>query len=220
MNNSKSKSKRIYKSKHTKNTKSKHTKNTKSKHTKSKHTKSKHTKKSNTKLSNKLSNKLINKLKNKRTIDKYCSFYKNDITGKLNKQLYRSCKINKYCRKYKCKSIDEKIIKEQKKKLGQNYNTLILSSLRSACPITDEDNYKNKSKCETKALHKLYKANNMNELYNKVIECDKKTCSKEKQIFNTNLFRQRQIRLKKKQREIIDADKFMEQEDREIIEKN
>ena len=60
----------------------------------------------------------------------------------------------------------------------------------------------------------------MNELYNKVIECDKKTCSKEKQIFNTNLFRQRQIRLKKKQREIIDADKFMEQEDREIIEKN
>ena len=188
--------------------KSKHTKNTKSKHTKSKHTK-----KSNTKLSN--------KLKNKRGIEKYCSFYKNDITGKLNKQLYSSCKINKYCRKYKCKSIDEKMIKEQKKKLGQNYNTLILSSLRSACPITtDEDNYKNRIKCETKALHKFYKANNLNELYNKVIECDKKTCSKEKQIFNTNLFRQRQIRLKKKQKEIIDADKYMKQADQEMIEKN
>ena len=171
--------------------KSKHTKSkhNKSKHTKSKHTKSKHTKSKHTKLSN--------KLKKKRTIEKYCSFYKNDITGKLNKQLYRSCKINKYCRKYKCKSIDEKMIKEQKKKLGQNYNTLILSSLRSACPITDEDNYKNRNKCETKALHKFYKANNMNELYNKVIECDKKTCAKEKQIFNTNLFRQRQIKLKK-----------------------
>lgn len=188
-----------------------------SKQTKLNLNKTKDTKKSNTKLTN----KLTNKLKNKRTIEKYCSFYKNDITGKLNKQLYRSCKINKYCRKYKCKNIDEKIIKQQKKKLGQNYNTLILSSLRSACPITsNEDNYKNRNKCENKALHKFYKANNMNELYSKVIECDKKTCGKEKQIFNTNLFRQRQIRLKKKQREIIDADKFMEKADQEMIEKN
>ena len=178
------------------------------KHTKNKHTKSKHNTKSKTKLNK------------KRNIETYCGFYKNDINGKLNKQLYRSCKINKYCRKYKCKNIDEKLIKEQKTKLGQNYSTLILGSLRSACPIYDDDNNKNRKKCESKALNKFYKENNMSELYNKVIECDKKTCSKEKQIFNTNLFRQRQIRLKKKQREIIDADKFMEQEDREIIEKN
>jgi hypothetical protein len=205
INNSKRKSKRTYKSKRIFINKSKQKKINLNK--------TKHTKKSNTKLSN--------KLKNKKTIEKYCSFYKHDITGKLNKQLYRSCKINKYCRKYKCKSIDDKMIKEQKKKLGQNYNTLILSSLRAACPITtDEENYKNRIKCETKSLHKFYKANNLNELYNKVIECDKKTCSKEKQIFNTNLFRQKQIRLKKKQREIIDADKFMENADQEMIEKN
>lgn len=177
-----------------------------SKTTKNKHTKNKHTKKTSIKL------------KKKRTIEKYCNFYKTDINGKLNKQLYRSCKINKYCRKYKCKKIDDKIISEQKKKLGPNYNTLVLGSLRSACPIIEED--KKRKKCETKALHKFYKENNMDDIYTKVIECDKKTCSKEKQIFNINLFRQRQIKLKKKQKDIIDVDKFLEEADVEMIEKN
>ena len=199
MNNSKKKSKH---------TKSKHTKSkyTKDKHTKSKHTKSKHTKKS-----------------NKRGIEKYCGFFKNDINGKLNKQLYRSCKINKYCRKYKCNNIDDKIIKDKIKKLGQNYNTLVINSLRSACPIPDEDNNinnKNRKICETKALHKFYKENNMGDIYNKVVDCDKKTCSKENKIFNTNLFRQKQLKLKKNQREIIDEEHFMEEADVEMIEKN
>ena len=153
-------------------------------------------------------------------IEKYCSFYKHDITGKINKQLYRSCKINKYCRKYKCKNIDEKLINQQKKKLGPNYNTLVLGSLRSACPMTEEDNYKNRIKCETKALYKFYNENDMGDLYNKVIECDKKTCSKEKQIFNTNLFRQRQIKLKKSQKQLLDKDHFLEEVDNEMIEKN
>ena len=191
MNNYKSKSKSKSKSKLT---------------SKSNINKTKHTKKTS------------NKLENKRGIEKYCKFYKNDINGKLNKQLYRSCKINKYCRKYKCKNIDEKLISEQKKTLGQNYSTLVLGSLRSACPLIEEA--KNRKKCESKALNKFYKENNMSELYNKVIECDKKTCSKEKQIFNTNLFRQRQLKLKKKQKEVIDEDNFMEEADIEMIEKN
>ena len=206
MNNSKKKTKTKRKTK----SKSKHTK---SKHTKSKYTKSKHTKKS-----------------NKRGIEKYCNFYKNDINGKINKQLYRSCKINKYCRKYKCKSIDDKMSKQQLNKLGHNYNKLVLDSLHSACPISLEDNNnkdnkdnknnKNRKKCESKALKKFYKENSMDEIYSKVVECDKKTCSKEKQIFNTNLFRQKQLKLKKKQRDIIDTEHFMEEADVEMIEKN
>ena len=130
-----------------------------------------------------------------RSVESYCgTFYKKDILGKVNKNLYESCKINKYCRKNKCDKIDEKMVKEQTHKLGKNYNMFIHGYLRQYCPLTVTD--KNRQLCETKTLKKFYKKYDMDDLYNKLVECDKITCAKEKKIFYTNLFRTKQIKLK------------------------
>ena len=137
-----------------------------------------------------------------RSVESYCgTFYKKDILGKINKDLYESCKINKYCRKNKCDNIDEKMIKEQTAKLGKNYNMFIQGYLSQHCPLTVTK--KNRQICEKKTLQKLYKKYDMNDLYNKLNECDKITCIKEKKIFYTNLFRTKQIKLKKKQKIIL-----------------
>jgi hypothetical protein len=136
-----------------------------------------------------------------KTIKQLCEVYKKDITGKINLPLYKSCKINQYCRKYKCNDIDKKFKNGQIKKLGINYNTLLLSSLYNKCPATMED--KNRKRCYNHAMLKFYKDNNLGDKYTQLLECDKKTCINEKKIFNTNLFRirkkgQKQIRLPKK----------------------
>lgn len=126
--------------------------------------------------------------KNKpRTIKQCCDIYKKDITGKTNLPLFNSCKINKYCRKYKCKDIDNKFKKAQLKSLGNNYNTLLMSSLYNKCPLYMVD--KTRKRCYNTTMKKFYKDNNLHEVYDKILECDNKTCVKEKRIFNTNLFR-------------------------------
>jgi len=142
-------------------------------------------------------------------IDKYCGFYKNDINGKPNKKLYMSCKINKYCRKYKCHDIDYKMIKEKQKHIGSNYNKIIFDKIKSSCPqkqknlvniLQDEDEKKiiiKQKQCEKKALKQIYKDNNLEDIYKKSVECDNVICAKEQKIFNINLFRQKQTRLKK-----------------------
>lgn len=137
-----------------------------------------------------------------RSVESYCgTFYKKDILGKINKDLYQSCKIHKYCRKNKCDKVDEKMIKEQTNKLGKNYNMIIQGYLRQHCPLTVTN--KNRQLCEAKTLKKIYEKYDMTDLYNKLIECDKITCAKEKKIFYTNLFRTKQIKLKKKQKIIL-----------------
>ena len=144
-----------------------------------------------------------------RSVESYCgTFYKKDILGKVNKDLYESCKINKYCRKNKCDKIDEKMVKAQTNKLGKNYNMLIQPYLRHHCPLNVTK--KNRQLCEGKTLKKFYEKYEMDDLYTKLLECDKKTCSKEKKIFYTNLFRTKQIKLKKKQKMIL-----VEQEEQE-----
>ena len=155
------------------------------------------------------------KLKPK-TIKQLCEVYKKDITGKVNTPLYNSCKINQYCRKYKCKNIDKKFKNSQIKALGINYNTLLLSSLHNKCPSTMPD--KNRKRCYNSTMLKFYKDNNLLSGYEKVLECDKKTCAKEKEIFNTNLFR---IRNKgKKQIRIHKPLNIEELPDKEMIEIN
>jgi hypothetical protein len=44
---------------------------------------------------------------------------------------------------------------------------------------------------------KFYEDNNLDSVYKSVLECDKKTCAKEKQIFHNNLFRIRNKHQKK-----------------------
>jgi hypothetical protein len=134
------------------------------------------------------------KLKPK-TIKQLCEVYKKDILGKVNTPLYNSCKINQYCRKYKCKNIDKKFKQAQINKLGINYNTLLMSSLYSKCPADMID--KNRKRCNNRAMMKFYEDNNLGSVYKSVLECDKKTCAKEKQIFHNNLFRIRNKHQKK-----------------------
>ena len=151
-----------------------------------------------------------------RSVEKYCTaFYKFDINGKINKNLYNSCKIHKYCRKNKCKNIDDKMIREQEKRFGPQYNNLIQGMIRKNCPLTITK--KNKIKCEKKVLKNIYKEYKMEDLYDKLNECDKKTCIKEKQIFYNNLFRKKQINLKKRQRLQLAQEKLFEEPDMYLI---
>lgn len=150
-----------------------------------------------------------------KTIKQYCEIYKKDITGKPNVPLFKSCQINQYCRKYKCHDIDKKFIKQQQKQLGINYNTLLMASLYNKCPATMPD--KTRKRCYSSAMKKFYKDNNLISGYEKVLECDKKTCAKEKQIFNTNLYR---IRTKGKKIRIPQQIKIEDMPDNQMIEIN
>ena len=196
--------------------KTKDTKDTKSKDTKSKNTKD--TKKPNT---NKKNNK------KKHSIDKFCKFYKNDVNGKINKNLYTSCKINKYFRKYKCQNIDTKLFHAKTKTLGQNHNKIIFDAIKSSCPqnhqnMSEEDEtkiIKKQKQCEKKAIKKIYKDNNLDNLYKKSVECDNIICAKEQKIFNINLFRQKQINLRKSLKRHIDEKDFVNEVDLELIER-
>ena len=121
------------------------------------------------------------------TVKKYCANYKHDYLGKQNQVLYDACKINQYCRKNKCNDIDTKFDKLKSNKLGTNGNILLMTSITSSCPI--EMSNKSRKKCLSKSTKKFYEDNNMDGIYRQVLECDKKTCAKERQIFYTNLFR-------------------------------
>jgi hypothetical protein len=161
-------------------------------------------------------NKLTKLSKKKpKTIKQYCEIYKNDITGKINMPLFNSCKINQYCRKYKCKGIDTKFKQAQIKKLGTNYNTLLMSSIYSKCPAEMSDN--NRKRCTNKAMLKFYEDNNLGDVYKNVLECDKKTCAKEKQIFQNNLFRIRKHNKKIKIHKLLVIEDLP---DKEMIEIN
>ena len=151
-----------------------------------------------------------------KTIKQYCEIYKNDVTGKVNMPLYNSCKINQYCRKYKCKDIDKKFKQSQIKKLGTNYNTLLMSSLYNKCPAEMSD--KSRKRCNNRAMLKFYEDNNLGSVYKSVLECDKKTCAKERKIFQNNLFR---IRNKKNKKIRIHKPLVIEElPDKEMIEIN
>ena len=120
-------------------------------------------------------------------IKEYCEFYNNDIFGNPTPALFNSCKLNKYCRKTKCKNIDNKFKQAQIKELGVKYQASLSASVDKKClHIVSDKNYKN---CRTKATKKFYKENNLDDLYDKMLDCDNKTCAKERKIFYTNLFR-------------------------------
>lgn len=121
-----------------------------------------------------------------------CNIYKKDISGKENKVLYKSCKINKYCRKYKCNDIDNKVKKILTNKFGETYPKLMFKYIKSEC-----FGKKRNRKCENKAINKFYKENDLNELHDKINECNKKTCKKEKDIFYINLYRHNKQKFRK-----------------------
>lgn len=170
----------------------------------------------NMKHSAKLKVKANGKKYKPRSVENYCkTFHKIDILGKVNKNLYNSCKIHKYCRQTKCSKIDEKNSKELTKKFGNNYNMYIQSHLKENCPSSISS--KNIKKCQNTTLKELYNKYGIVDIYNKLNNCDKVICAKEKKIFYNNLFRTKQIKLKKNQRILLaQKDKF-EEPDMDLI---
>uniref|UniRef100_A0A6C0EXM3 Uncharacterized protein n=1 Tax=viral metagenome TaxID=1070528 RepID=A0A6C0EXM3_9ZZZZ len=186
-------------------------------------------------------------------IDKYCGIYKTDITGKETKELYKSCRKVKYCRKYKCKNIDSKFTKRKLKKLGPEFDSLIIRSLNIACPEpiiedeTEDDLSKVSSKtsskgvsskssskasskssnhedmdrlqCEKRELKKIYKEHDMDILHNKVLQCDNITCNKEQKKFYNNIFNQKELKLKKNQKQLLSRKNLEDIVDMEAIER-
>jgi len=160
------------------------------------------------------------KAKNKKnkplSIENYCkTFHKIDILGNTNNELYKSCKIHKYCRKTKCKKIDEVNTRELKKRFGINYNMYIQNHLRQNCPLTIS--LKNRNKCENKTLKTFYNKYGIGDVYTKLNDCNKVICSKEKKIFYNNLFRTKQIKLKKNQKLLLAKEKKLEEPDMYLI---
>lgn len=149
-------------------------------------------------------NKKSKTLKNKKTkktknINKICNEYGIDLNGTKNDKLYTSCKINKFCRKYKCKNIDKKFKKHTLKKIGNQYNNLLLTSIYNNCnypTMVDKKLMSKYNKCKAKKTLEFYKNNNLDHHYKKILECDT-LCAKEKKIFLTNLFRFKNKRIKK-----------------------
>jgi hypothetical protein len=154
--------------------------------------------------------------KKRNLIDKQCSIYKTDLNGKNTFYLFSTCKTNKYCRKYKCKDIDNKIQKTLTRKLGLTHKNILLDNIRLNC----SPNLSNQAlkKCENKTISNFYKEHKMEPLYNKLLECDKTTCFKEKQAFNNELYRQRQLKLKKNQKDLLATEELGA--DTELIIKN
>ena len=151
-----------------------------------------------------------------RSVENYCkTFHKIDILGKVNKTLYNSCKIHKYCRQTKCNKIDDKNVKELTKKFGNNYNMYLQSHLKENCPSSISS--KNIKRCENKTLKELYNKYGIVDIYNKLNNCNKVICAKEKKIFYNNLFRTKQIKLKKNQRILLAQKDKLEEPDMDLI---
>jgi hypothetical protein len=124
-----------------------------------------------------------------KTINQFCEMYKKDILGNPTKDIYESCKINKLCRKTKCQNIDKKFHNTAINKLGKNYKTLLLGYINSKC-INDIPNTGNKyKKCFKKNTKKFYQNYELGNLYDKILECDNKTCKNEHDRFYSNIYK-------------------------------
>jgi hypothetical protein len=124
-----------------------------------------------------------------KTINQFCEMYKKDILGNPTKDIYESCKINKLCRKTKCQNIDKKFYNTAINKLGKNYKTLLLGYINSKCN-NDIPNTGNKyKKCFKKNTKKFYQNYELGNLYDKILECDNKTCKTEHDRFYSNIYK-------------------------------
>ena len=126
---------------------------------------------------------------NPKTINQFCEIYKKNILGNSTKDIYESCKINKLCRKTKCQNIDKKFHNTAINKLGQDYKTSLLGYINSKC-ISDITNTGNKyKKCLKKYTKKFYHNYKLGNLYDKILECNNKTCKNEYDQFNSNIYK-------------------------------
>lgn len=130
----------------------------------------------------------------KKTKRAICENFKKDIIGKPTPKLYKSCLVNSTCRKTKCKDVDKRIYSSRFKKFGMDYNKIVFEMIKNC---SNDLSTKSRKRCVNKILEKFHNDNNLGDIYKEYIECDKKLCNKEKEIFYTNLIRQKKIRYKK-----------------------
>ena len=66
-------------------------------------------------------------------------------------------------------------------------------------------------------MKSFYNKYDIGDVYNKLNDCNKVICSKEKKIFYNNLFRTKEIKLKKKQKILLAKEKKLEEPDMYLI---
>ena len=141
-------------------------------------------------------------------ISKYCQNYYVDINGNTNNKVYKMCNKYSHCRKNRCKNIDARIEAKKESVFGKDYDNYIKSKIEKKCPLTLKT--KQRKQCETRTLKKIYSNHNIINLYNKLLECNRKICLKDKRNFYNALFKKNTIKLTKSEKKRLNEIKKIE----------
>ena len=118
------------------------------------------------------------------------------------------------CRKYKCNNIDARLDKKKEELFGTNYDNYIQTKIEKKCPLTLKN--KQRKNCETKNLKKIYTKHTILKLYNKLLECNKTLCFKDKQNFYNAMLKKKTIKLTKIEKDRINEIKKIQTPDPDI----
>ena len=144
-------------------------------------------------------------------VSQLCQNYYIDLTGNKNNKVYKMCNKYNQCRKYKCNNIDARIEKKKEDLFGLDYDNYIQTKLEKKCPLTLKN--KQRKKCETQTLKKLYSKHNIIKLYNKLLDCNKTLCFKDKQNFYNTMLKKNTIKLTKSEKNRINEIKKVQTPD-------
>ncbi len=128
----------------------------------------------------------------------YCQNYYVDISGNKNNKVYKMCNKYSHCRKNRCKNIDARIEAKKEREFGKDYDNYIKSKIEKKCPLTLKT--KQRKQCETRTLKKIYSNHNIINLYNKLLECNRTLCLKDKRNFYNTMFKKNTIKLTKSEK--------------------
>jgi len=141
-------------------------------------------------------------------ISKYCQNYYVDINGNTNNKVYKMCNKYSHCRKNRCKNIDARIEAKKESVFGKDYDNYIKSKIEKKCPLTLKT--KQRKQCETRTLKKIYSNHNIINLYNKLLECNRTLCLKDKRNFYNAMFKKNTIKLTKSEKKRLNEIKKIE----------
>ena len=141
-------------------------------------------------------------------ISKYCQNYYVDINGNKNNKVYKMCNKYSHCRKNRCKNIDARIEAKKESVFGKDYDNYIKSKIEKKCPLTLKT--KQRKQCETRTLKKIYSNHNIINLYNKLLECNRTLCLKDKRNFYNAMFKKNTIKLTKSEKKRLNEIKKIE----------
>jgi len=139
---------------------------------------------------------------------KYCQNYYVDINSNTNNKVYKMCNKYSHCRKNRCKNIDARIEAKKESVFGKDYDNYIKSKIEKKCPLTLKT--KQRKQCETRTLKKIYSNHNIINLYNKLLECNRTLCLKDKRNFYNAMFKKNTIKLTKSEKKRLNEIKKIE----------